>query len=228
MATARIAVHEATRIRMDGQAITQIYGAGVLDAKTNPGGALIVQPLDNRGEASVIPVRGAGGTGDKPVSIFVDTAKATYTLVLIPAEIPSDTIVLHDRQAESRRNAAASVTKGSNGASSKRAANYYREIKRFVLTLEGSEESPDLNIKSVHEVVGLWPEAKFVQTERVSGDDTLRGERYLLTNISAKPMRIDERELYAPDIVAVAIEKADLAPKEATAVYIVREAGDVR
>jgi hypothetical protein len=45
MSMARISLHEATRIRVDGLPITQIYGSGVQDAKSNPAGSLIVQPL---------------------------------------------------------------------------------------------------------------------------------------------------------------------------------------
>ena len=217
--TARISLHEATRIRVDGQPITQIYGAGVQDAKSNPAGSLIVQPLENRGEASVIPAQGAE---EKPISVFVDTAKSTYTLVLIPAETPSETIVLHDR---SKTNPA---TNRDDGVSTKRASNYYREIKRLVLVLEGSEDASDFTVKEAHEVVSLWSEARFILTERVSGDDTMRGERYLLTNLSANPMRLDEREFYISDVIAVSVEKAELAPQETTAVYIVREADHAR
>ena len=222
MTTARISLHEATRIRVDGQPITQIYGAGVQDAKSNPAGSLIVQPLENRGEASVIPVQGAG---EKPISVFVDTAKSTYTLVLIPAETPSETIVLHDH---SKANLAANRDDRDDGISTKRASNYYRKIKRMVLVLEGSEDASDLTAKQAHEIVGLWSEAKFILTERVSGDDTMRGERYLLTNLSANPMRLDEREFYTSDVIAVSVEKAELAPQESTAVYIVREADHAR
>jgi len=219
MTTARISLHDATRIRVDGQPITQIYGASVQDAKINPAGSLIVQPLENRGEASVIPVQGAG---EKPISVFVDTAKSTYTLILIPTETPPETIVLHDH---SKANLAANR---DDGVSTKRASNYYREIKRLVLVLEGSEEASDLTIKQAHEIVGLWSEAKFILTERVSGDNTMRGERYLLTNLSAKPMRLDEREFYTSDVIAVSVEKAELAPQESTAVYIVREVNHAR
>jgi conjugal transfer pilus assembly protein TraK len=219
MSMARISLHEATRIRVDGQPITQIYGSGIQDAKSNPSGSLIVQPLENRGEVSVLP---AQGVGEKPISVFVDTAKSTYTLVLIPAETPSETIVLHDRR---KANPAANR---DDSVSTKRASNYYREIKRFVLILEGSEEASDLTVKPAHEVIGLWPEARFILTERISGDETMRGERYLLTNVSAQPMRIDEREFYTSDVIAVSIEKAELAPQESTAVYIVREADHAR
>ena len=219
MTTARIALHDATRIRVDGQPITQIYGAAVQDAKSNPSGSLIVQPLESRGEASVMPAQGAG---EKPISVFVDTATSTYTLVLIPAETPSETIVLHDRSKASL------AVRRDDGISTKRASNYYREIKRLVLVLEGSEDASELTVKPANDIVSLWSEAKFVLTERVGGDDTMRGERYALTNLSANPMRLDEHEFYKPDVIAVSIEKPELAPQETTTVYLVRETDHAR
>jgi conjugal transfer pilus assembly protein TraK len=216
MTTARIALHDATRIRVDGQAITQVYGANVQDQKGNPTGTLIVQPLDARGEISVIPV---AGVADKPISVFVDTAKSTYTLVLIPSETPSETIVLHDHSKGK------AVGNCSSDEALKRAPAYYRAIKRFVLALEGTNGDQDLPITHTHEQVQLWPEARFTLTEMANGDGGLHGERYLLTNLSSTAMRIDERELYASDVVAVSIEQAELAPKESTAVYLVRESG---
>jgi conjugal transfer pilus assembly protein TraK len=216
MTTARIALHDATRIRVDGQAIKQVYGSGVQDQKNNPGGALIVQALNGRGEISVIP---AQGIVDKAISVFIDTQKATYTLVLIPTETPAETIVLHDH-------AKAKALANCHGdESSRRAPAFYRAIKRLVLALEGTNEDQDLPMTHAHEQVELWPESRFILTERATGDDNLRGERYLLTNLSAKAMHIDERELYASDVVAVSIEKAELMPRGSTAVYLVRETG---
>jgi conjugal transfer pilus assembly protein TraK len=219
MTSARIALHEATRIRIEGQEITQVYGSGVHDPKSNPNGALIVQPLDARGEISVIP---ASAFADKPINVFVDTAKSTYTLVLLPSDTPSETIVLHDHS----KGKSVGNCSGSDGPM--RAPAYYRSIKRFVLALEGSDGDQGMPITHTHEPVELWPGTKFVLTERASGEPTLRGERYLLTNLSPKTMRVDERELYASDVVAVSIEKAELVPKESTAVYLVRETGHAR
>jgi len=63
--------------------------------------------------------------------------------------------------------------------------------------------------------------AMFVLVKVVEGP--LKGEKYLLTNTSDKPMVIDERELYRRGVVAIAIEKPELKPAETTAVYVVSE-----
>jgi conjugal transfer pilus assembly protein TraK len=46
-----------------------------------------------------------------------------------------------------------------------------------------------------------------------------------LTNVSAAPMRLAEAELYKAGVLAVAIESLNLAPGEATNVFVVRERG---
>ena len=90
----------------------------------------------------------------------------------------------------------------------------------MVLALD-SETEGDLDARRANEIVPLWKEAMFVLVKVVEGP--LKGEKYLLTNTSDKPMVIDERELYRRGVVAIAIEKPELKPAETTAVYVVSE-----
>jgi len=74
-----------------------------------------------------------------------------------------------------------------------------------VLALD-SETEGDLDARRANEIVPLWKEAMFVLVKVVEGP--LKGEKYLLTNTSDKPMVIDERELYRRGVVADCHRKA--------------------
>ena len=78
----------------------------------------------------------------------------------------------------------------------------------------------DEDSENVNDVVPLWKESMFVRTKVVRGN-SLVGEKYRLTDMSNKPMIIDERELYRKDVVAISIDKPDLQPAETTDVYVI-------
>ncbi|MGS0979360.1 hypothetical protein [Burkholderia glumae] len=61
---------------------------------------------------------------------------------------------------------------------------------------------------------------------REYSDGDLVGETYTLANTSHNDLSLDERELYAPGVLAVAIEDANLPAGASTIVYVVRERGD--
>lgn len=160
-------------------------------------------------------LRPAPGMTARAFSFFVrDDRGATHTLLAVPVDMPSDTVLLRPK------NRAASVsTTGPNTL----AIPYTEQIKRLVRAMARGAV-PDGYVPSIEErEIPLWAEAHIVLTARYSGD--LTGEVYQLTNISGKEMRLDEREFsrLATDIKAVAIVEHNLAPKQTARIYLVRE-----
>ncbi len=106
---ASIALKEATRIKVDGERITEVFGniyssncGGVASvnrdtgqslAAINPAGEVVLECDKDKGEIYVKPV----SAGGKPINLFISTAKSTYTLILKRVDMPADTIVLKDR-----------------------------------------------------------------------------------------------------------------------------------
>lgn len=191
--SASISRTEPTLIRVDGHRIRRVFGAE---------GDFTVTPDKEAGIAYLKPI-----TDKKAFSVFVsDEAGRTWKLLLSVVDGPSDSIIIKGRQ-EAR-------------VGPKRDTVRNQAIKKVVLAL-ASEENGDLEVREVNEIVPLWEEALFVLVKVVDG--AFIGEKYLLTNVSNKPMYIDERELYRRGVVAISIEKPELKPSETTAVYVISE-----
>lgn len=199
--SARVSRSEPTMIRVDGQHIRRIFGAE---------GDFTVTSNQETGTAFLKPVT------DKPAfSVFVsDAAGRTWKLLLAVSDGPSESIVIKGRSAS---------TGDRTANASERDQPRNRIIKRVLLALDAEGES-DLDAKSVNQIIPLWDEALFVLVKLIDGP--LKGEKYLLTNASSKPMQIDERELYRPGVVAISVAKPKLLPAETTEVYVISEASD--
>ncbi|WP_055424338.1 MULTISPECIES: TraK domain-containing protein [Tepidiphilus] len=194
--SATVSRFEPTMIRVEGHRIRRVFGA--------------------EGDFTVVPDKDIGTAYIKPAaekqafSVFVaDDAGRTWKLLLSVSDGPSDTIVIKGGG------------ESGNGRSWRDMARN-QAIKRVLLALDSSDET-DMASRTTNEVVPLWNEAMFVLVKVVDGP--LRGEKYMLTNTSDKPMVIDERELYRRGVVAVSVERQQLDPAETTAVYVITEGG---
>lgn len=189
---------EPTLIRVDGRRIRHVFGAE---------GDFDVKPDKESGVAFLKP------TGERSTfSAYVaDDAGQTWKLLLAVTDGLADTIVI-------RGGATASGSRPGG-----RDNSHVQAIKRAVLALV-SEEETGLESRAARETVPLWQEALFMRAKTVAG--SVKGEKYLLTNLSAKTMTLDEREFYRRGVLAVALEKPALAPAETGAVYVVSESGE--
>ena len=187
---------EPTMIRIDGHRVRRVFGAE---------GDFTVTPDKDAGTAYIKP------TSDKQAfSVFVsDETGRTWKVLLSVVDGPSDSIIIKSK--------AGSTTKPQGRDMARNQA-----IKRVLLALESDET--DMESRATNELVPLWKEAMFVLIKVVEG--ALRGEKYMLTNVSDKPMVIDERELYRKGVVAVSVERPELGPAETTAVYVISEVSD--
>lgn len=200
--TVKVSGKDLTRIAMaDGGRIDRVWGLEDY---------MQVEPDREGGQVFLRP---APGLTARAFSFFVrDDQGATHTLLAVPVDMPSDTVLLRPK------NRAAEV---SNVVAL--AIPYTERIKNLVRALaRGAVPEGYMPSTEEHEIP-LWAEARIMLTARYSGE--LMGEVYQLTNISDAEMRLDEREFarLATDIKAVAIVEHRLAPQQSTRLYLVRE-----
>jgi len=170
----------------------------------------------DKGEVYVRPV----GSTTKPVNLFVSSARATYTLLLRRSDTPADTIVLRDKTP--RKMTAAEAASQSIRLQGQ-APNHVRSLKAMLIAMASDRVSPDIRIEDANRPVQLWAEARF-SLMRIYEGRGLIGEKYQLTNVSAKPIVVAEQEFDREDgnVRAVAIENHNLRPGESTSVYVIR------
>jgi conjugal transfer pilus assembly protein TraK len=228
---AAIALKEPTRIKIDGAAISDVFGniystncgnatpmatipsTVATAAPINPVGEVVLECDKDKGEIYVKPV----APGTKPINLFVSSGKATYTLILKRVDMPADTIVIVDR---SERPAPSDAPARAAGP----APNHERALKTMLIAMAGERTPSDLRFDEVNRPLELWAEARLVLLRPYEGRGVI-GETYRLTNISPQPMVLAEEEFDREDagVVAVSIETHQLAPGESTHVFAIRQ-----
>ena len=233
---------EATRIRIEGAPITDVFGnihssncgggqpaspgAAIATPAVNPGGEIVLECDRDKGEIYIRPV----GDSPKPVNLFISSAHATYTLVLRKADTPADTIVIRD-PGQRALQAMQSPT-GAAGSQTPlvTAPNHIRGLKTLLLAMASDRVPPDIRVDELNQPIQLWAEARFSLMRRYEGRG-LVGEKYLLQNVSQAVMVLAEQEFDRPDspsggqVLAVAVEHHNLRPGETTNVFVIRRGG---
>lgn len=199
---AKVSKKEQTRILVQQGRISSIR---VKD------GALGIDPDDETGQVFVTVPAGS----EKPINGFLTTANGeTYTLVLQPTDIPAESVVI--KQAVQKTRAKPSVS------SDLKNTPFEKQIKRLVRVMANDELPDDLEIKEVGDTISLWKEAAMTLERQYLGD-TLAADRFIVSNVSKQPLVLAEPEFYRKGVYAVAISQLNLAPGEATRVYVIRE-----
>ena len=216
-AVVRVSARDQTRIRAEHGRLLDVIG-DVYDAQKNPAGRVMVLKDEADGEFYVKFV----GSDTSPLKLDVKSDRGTVGLLLQPALIVSDTLVLRIQADEQRRSATATASR-----SPARSSAHVRAIKALTLAMVSPSSAPDVEVQRLPlggEVLALWKDVHFVLKSRhlVQG---LTGEAYELTNASDQPRLIDERELFRPGVLAVSLQDLSLAPGQTTRVWIVRVAG---
>lgn len=154
---------------------------------------------------------------DKQISVFVKSATGqTHELILQPMEkLPLESILIREPVQTSR--------KGESGPSSiEKAGSLEVAVKRLVLAMaRGEASNSEFQVEKLEVPISLWTESKFVLVSKYS-TRSLTGEGFKLMNVSTKPMRIAEQELYKPGVVAIVVESQILRPGEETDVFVVK------
>lgn len=233
-----LAIKEPTRIRIEGNAITDVFGnihsshcgatqapsampgmpAGTspsspLTPVANPGGDVVLECDRDKGEIYLRPV----GESTKPINLFISSATATYTLLLRRSDTPADTIVIRDKTPKSLKPTAA--TQSTAGPS----PNHIRAMKAMLIAMASDRIPADIRVEETSRFIQLWAEARLSQVRQYEGRGLL-GEKYLLQNLSQDVMVLAEQEFDRENgnVAGIAIENHNLRPGESTSVYVIR------
>lgn len=236
-----LAIKEATRIRIEGSPITDVFGnihsshcgatqplsalpgmpagassSGPFTPLANPAGDVVLECDRDKGEVYLRPV----GESTKPINLFISSATATYTLLLRRSDTPADTIVIRDKTPKSLKPTAA--TQSPAGPS----PNHIRTMKALLVAMASDRVPADIRVEETHRSVQLWAEARFSQVRQYEGRGLL-GEKYLLQNVSQNIMVLAEQEFDRENgnVAGIAIERHNLRPGESTSVYVIRRGG---
>lgn len=145
-----------------------------------------------------------------PFSFMVrDSFGNTYTLIAMPSELPSQTVVL---QSVRHHKAAADLSDQP----------YVDQIKSILKDMVRKQYDSYTCAASGADVP-LWQEAKVTLSQECD-NGTLQVDVYTLVNVSPKQMVLDEQEFrgFGDRVQAVAIEHLVLPAGQGTALYVVR------
>lgn len=192
----KMSTRDFNRIAIEGGRIRLIKGADsnlVLGDKDDVTGQALLKPLVK-----------------DPFSLFVFTDTSTYTLVVQPADIPSESILIKE------------VSKSAPKAGLiEKAGNYQKSIKLMLQAMAGETTLDGVEIHKTWQEIRLWENTRFA-LESVYAGDSISGEQYRLFNLGTSPIRIAEQEFYKKGVLAVAAQSLDLAPGASTRIYIVK------
>ena len=194
----KIAQKELTRVMVERGRIKKVTGNA---------GEFLLEKDEDKGQ---IFIRPALESATKPINLFVTTDRATFTLLLQPVDLPAETVVIQDRSVR------------SEATRTERSSAYVRGIKNLLLSMAGDTLPRDMEVREMAKPVSLWQEARFILTRTYLGP-AMTGEKYVLTNVSGKPMVIAEQEFYQAGVVAVSVENLNLKPDESSNVFVIRE-----
>lgn len=206
----QIALREPTRIKVEGDVITDLFG-DIYSKDQNPGGRLVWESDKKKGEL-ILRLRDESA---RPVNLFVSTNKATYTLVLAPTSMPADTIVLRDRTSAPKLDAVSGF----------KAPNYHRLLKNMLVAMATNVAQPGVEIREVGKEQVLWAEAR-VTLLRSFFAPQIVGDQYMLSNRSGKEMLLTEQELDKEGVLAISIENQRLRDGDSTNVFVIRLRGE--
>lgn len=212
--TAKMSLTEQTRIKMERGRIVEVLG-DVYEPQRNPAGRFVLERDDQAGE---IFIRLLDPSLLRPVNLFVKGERGTFGLVLQPVDMPLETIVLRDR---SDALAQTSSTQSVSDATFPKNTSHVRALKAMWLAMAGDTVPRDVQVRAINREIVLWREARFV-LERVYVANSMVGEQYRLTNVSAQQMVLAEQELYRDGVLGIAIQDHQLRPGQSTTVYVVR------
>lgn len=203
----KMSTRDFNRVAIEGGRVRLVKGADrdmVLGDKDDVTGQALIKPLVK-----------------DPFSLFVFSESGmTYTIVVQPMDIPSESIILVEQLP---KKPAARVAMGK----SEKSAGYIRAIKSLIHVMNSEKVPPEIEVRSTWEEIALWQGTRFA-LEKVYSDQLFVGEAYRLFNLGQSTIRIAEQEFYKQGVIAVAVKALELEPGKSTQVFVVKRNEGVR
>ena len=201
----KMGLHDFNRIAIANGRIRLVKGAdnsvveGDKDAVT---GQVLIKPLVNH-----------------QFSLFVFSENnKVFTLVIQPADIPAESIILNDTQT-------AAIKGEPKPGPIERAASFEEKIKKMLEIMTGAASDSGMTVDRNIVQVKLWQGTQLFQTAKWTGL-TFEGTEYRLYNLSKSPVQITEQEFYKDGVLAVSVQNLSILPQQYTKVYVIEAAGD--
>lgn len=203
----KMSTRDFNRIAIEGGRVRLVKGADrdmVLGDKDEVTGQALIKPLVK-----------------DPFSLFVFSETGmTYTIVVQPMDIPSESIILREQLPKK-------PVAPSPAGKIETPAGYIKAIKSLLHVMNSDNVPGDIEVRTTWKEIKLWQNTRFA-LEKVYSGQLLVGESYRLFNLGQSNIRIAEQEFYKKGVIAVAVKALELEPGKSTQVFVIKRNEGVR
>ncbi|MFK5948039.1 MAG: type-F conjugative transfer system secretin TraK [Methylococcales bacterium] len=213
---------DIVRVKISKNDVTRVtvYGTGRISSVRANKRDLTVREDKKAGEIFITPNKSSKMRQLKrnEFSFFVkDSFGSTYTVVAKVFDIPSQTIVLKPKYTVSKATA----------YSKYKTQPFVKSIKELMKAMATDDRKiPGYSIAELHKNIKLWSETD-IKLIRQYENKHLKGEVYVVSNISDKKMELHESEFlgFGDSVLATALSSHTLMNDTSTYLYVVRKGG---
>jgi conjugal transfer pilus assembly protein TraK len=156
------------------------------------------------------------GPARSPEQLYFLTDSKTYSMVLIPKGIPSETVIARIED----------ISEKEGALSWEKEQPYISAIKSLMKAMYTNMPPNGYEVAGTDATndVSKWAGLSQILNKKYSGASFV-GEVYTVINSSGDVVRLREQEFYEKGIMALSIDIHELRPNEKTEVYVIRHLG---
>jgi hypothetical protein len=156
------------------------------------------------------------GPDRSPEQLYFLTDSKTYSMVLIPKGIPSETVIARIED----------ISEKEGAISWEKEQPYISAIKSLMKAMYTNMPPNGYEVARADATndVSKWVGLSQIPNKKYSGASFV-GEVYTVINGTGDVVRLREQEFYEKDVIAVSIDIHELRPNGKTEVYVVRRLG---
>jgi len=207
--------NETVAIRISKTALTRlVMEGGQLRGLDVPKGDLATQTDSEAGDILLTP------NVIRPIEGFVISATTgkKYPIVMRPADIGVETVVLREGAARGGQGRAADALQSVTVVS--KAPSYDAQISQLMVTMANNAALRGYQLQSQDADIPFLPGTR-VTLLRTYASRTIQGAVYRLRNTGTDRLFLSETQFYRHGVMAVGLDRAELAPGEETHLYVI-------
>ncbi len=207
--------NETAAIRISKTALTRlVMEGGQLRGLDVPKGDLATQTDSEAGDILLTP------NVIRPIEGFVISATTgkKYPIVMRPADIGIETVVLREGFARAGQGNPADSLHSVTVVS--KAPSYDAQISQLMVTMANNAALRGYQMQPQDAEVPFLPGTR-VMLLRIYASRTIQGAIYRLRNTGTDRLFFSEAQFYRPGVMAVGLDRGELAPGEETHIYVV-------